>query len=174
MATWTGVRTRITASVRTTNRMNALLMESMLGKKRALQKLNSSGGEDEVAENAVENPERDWEFFRNNFSMEAVYKLIAKAIEERLTWDRFGRSYDSWRSLQMAATLAADIRDRVKRLQHKRHRIVCFLSIIERNNQGLSFRMRHLMDEKMDNFTNLVYERPSYYMVVTLFLVYKE
>lgn len=55
-----------------------------------------------------------------------------------------------------------------------RHRIVCLLSIVEKQNQGLSFRMRHLLDEKMDNFTNLVYERPSYYMVVTLFLVYKD
>ncbi|XP_039955824.1 uncharacterized protein LOC126757114 isoform X1 [Bactrocera neohumeralis] len=174
MSAWPAVRKQITASVRTTNRMNALLMESMLGKKRALQKLHSTAGEGEEVESATEKPKREWEYFRNNFSMEAVYKLIETAIEERLTWDRFGRSYDSWRSLQMAETLAADIRDRVKRLQHKRHRIVCLLSIVEKQNQGLSFRMRHLLDEKMDNFTNLVYERPSYYMVVTLFLVYKD
>lgn len=112
--------------------MNALLMESMLGKKRALQKLQSTTGEGEEAESAAEQPKHEWEYFRNNFSMEAVYKVIESAIEERLTWDRFGRSYDSWRSLQMAETLAADIRDRVKRLQHKRWVVIKMLETVFR------------------------------------------
>lgn len=105
--------------MRTTNRMNALLSESMLGRRKALTKTATMDGDPEAeVENAK--PIRDWEFFRTNFSMEQVYKLIESAIEERLTWDRFSRSYDSWRSLQLAENLASDIRDRVRGFNHKR------------------------------------------------------
>lgn len=34
--------------------------------------------------------------------------------------------------------------------------------------------MRHLMDEKLDNFTSLVYERPTYFIVVVVYLVHKD
>ncbi|TMW42921.1 hypothetical protein DOY81_011999 [Sarcophaga bullata] len=173
MASWSNMKSRITASVRTTSRMNALLSESMLGKRKALMKLSTlDGGND--TEEEKENPKRDWEFFHTNFNMERVEKLIESTIEERLTWDRFSRSYDSWRSLQLAENLASDIRDRVRRLNHKRHRIVCILSVIEKQNQGISMSMRHLMDEKMDNFTRVIYERPTYFIVVVVYLVYKD
>lgn len=105
--------------MRTTSRMNALLSESMLGKRKALLKLSTIEGENET-EVESEKPKNDWEFFRTNFSMEQVYKLIEATIEERLTWDRFSRSYDSWRSLQLAESLASDIRDGVRRFNHKR------------------------------------------------------
>ncbi|KAM7342804.1 dynein light chain Tctex-type protein 2B isoform 1-T1 [Cochliomyia hominivorax] len=173
MASWSNMKSRITASVRTTSRMNALLSESMLGKRKALMKLSTLEGENE-AETENEKPKNDWDFFRTNFSMEQVQKVIEATIEERLTWDRFSRSYDSWRSLQLAENLASDIRDGVRRFNHKRHRIVCVLSVIEKQNQGITMRMRHLMDEKMDNFTNVVYERPTYFIVVTVYLVYKD
>ncbi|XP_037828031.1 tctex1 domain-containing protein 4 isoform X2 [Lucilia sericata] len=153
--------------------MNALLSESMLGKRKALIKLSTVEGENE-AEAENEKPKNDWSFFRTNFSMEQVQKLIEATIEERLTWDRFSRSYDSWRSLQLAENLASDIRDGVRRFNHKRHRIVCILSVIEKQNQGITMRMRHLMDEEMDNFTSVVYERPTYFIVVTVYLVYKD
>ncbi|XP_075167386.1 dynein light chain Tctex-type 5 isoform X2 [Haematobia irritans] len=163
----------ITASVRTTNRMNALLSESMLGKRKALTKMTTVEGETE-GETENEKPARDWEFFSRNFSMEQVHKLIESIIEERLTWDRFSRSYDSWRSLQLTESLASEIRDRVRGFNHKRHRIICILSLIEKQNQGIHMRMSHLMDEKLDNFTSVVYERPSYFIVVVVYLVYKD
>ncbi|XP_065368843.1 dynein light chain Tctex-type 4 [Calliphora vicina] len=173
MASWSNMKSRITASVRTTSRMNALLSESMLGKRKALMKTPTLEDENET-ETENEKPKNDWNFFRTNFSMEQVHKLIEATIEERLTWDRFSRSYDSWRSLQLAENLASDIRDGVRRFNHKRHRIVCILSVIEKQNQGITMRMRHLMDEKMDNFTSVVYERPTYFIVVTVYLVYKD
>lgn len=80
------------------------------------------GGND--TEEEKENPKRDWEFFHTNFNMERVEKLIESTIEERLTWDRFSRSYDSWRSLQLAENLASDIRDGVRRLNHKRFELL--------------------------------------------------
>lgn len=105
--------------MRTTSRMNALLSESMLGKRKALLQLSTiEGDNDGEAEN--EKPKNDWDFFRTNFSMEQVHKLIEATIEERLTWDRFSRSYDSWRSLQLADNLASDIRNGVRRFNHKR------------------------------------------------------
>ena len=80
------------------------------------------GGND--TEEEKENPKKDWEFFHTNFNMERVEKLIESTIEERLTWDRFSRSYDSWRSLQLAENLASDIRDGVRRLNHKRFELL--------------------------------------------------
>ncbi|KAH8416030.1 hypothetical protein KR222_006825, partial [Zaprionus bogoriensis] len=167
----------ITASVRTTNRMNALLSESMLSRRRALQ--NNGGGVDgdgSVGEGGErkEKPKNDWKFFHTNFNMERAHKIIEDCIEERLLWDRFSRNYDSWRALSLVEGLAAEIRDRVKKLNHRRHRIVCLLSIVEKQNQGIYQSMCHLMDEKRDNFTQLVYERPTYFMIVVLYLVYQD
>lgn len=110
---------RITATVRTTSRMNALLSESMIGKRKSLMRLPAVDGENDE-EIGSENPKNDWEYFRTNFSVEQVHKLIEATIEDRLIWDRFSRSYDSWRSSQLAESLAADIRDSVRRCNHKR------------------------------------------------------
>ncbi|XP_017868230.1 PREDICTED: tctex1 domain-containing protein 2 isoform X1 [Drosophila arizonae] len=179
MSTWTAMKTRITASVRTTNRMNALLSESMLSRRRALQSSDlyegggAAGGSGEGGERK-EKPKNDWKFFHTNFNMERAHKIIEDCIEERLLWDRFSRNFDSWRALQLVESLAAEIRDRVKKLNHRRHRIVCLLSIVEKQNQGIYQRMCHLMDEKRDNFTQLVYERPTYFMIVVLYLVYQD
>ncbi|XP_034106887.1 dynein light chain Tctex-type protein 2B isoform X1 [Drosophila nasuta] len=173
-SSWTSMKTRITASVRTTNRMNALLSESMLSRRRALQ--NGGEGEGPVGEGGErkEKPKNDWKFFHTNFNMERAHKIIEDCIEERLLWDRFSRSYDSWRAVQLVEGLSAEIRDRVKKLNHRRHRIVCLLSLVEKQNQGIYQRMCHLMDEKRDNFTQLVFERPTYFMIVVLYLVYKD
>ncbi|XP_023162800.1 tctex1 domain-containing protein 2 [Drosophila hydei] len=179
MSTWSAMKTRITASVRTTNRMNALLSESMLSRRRALQSADQSegggagGGGGEGGERK-EKPKNDWKFFHTNFNMERAHKIIEDCIEERLLWDRFSRNFDSWRALQLVESLAAEIRDRVKKLNHRRHRIVCLLSIVEKQNQGIYQRMCHLMDEKRDNFTQLVYERPTYFMIAVLYLVYQD
>lgn len=51
---------------------------------------------------------------------------------------------------------------------------MCILSVIEKQNQGIIMSMRHLMDEKMDNFTKVIYERPTYFIVVVVYLVYKD
>jgi len=112
---------RITASVRTTNRMNALLSESMLSRRRAAQNPEgeaTAGGEG--GEPRKEKPKNDWKFFHTNFNMERAQKIIEDCIEERLLWDRFSRNYDSWRALQLVEGLAAEIRDRVKKLNHRR------------------------------------------------------
>ncbi|KMY91917.1 dynein light chain Tctex-type protein 2B isoform X1 [Drosophila simulans] len=174
MTSWNTMKTRITASVRTTNRMNALLSESMLSRRRAAQNPEGEATGAEAGEPRKEKPKNDWKFFHTNFNMERAQKIIEDCIEERLLWDRFSRNYDSWRALQLAEGLAAEIRDRVKKLNHRRHRIVCLLSIVEKQNQGVYQRMCHLMDEKRDNFTQLVFERPTYFMIVVLYLVYKD
>ncbi|XP_030560385.1 tctex1 domain-containing protein 2 [Drosophila novamexicana] len=177
-SSWSTMKTRITASVRTTNRMNALLSESMLSRRRALQSAagegEAGGVGGELGGERKEKPKNDWKFFHTNFNMERAHKIIEDCIEERLLWDRFSRNYDSWRALQLAESLAAEIRDRVKKLNHRRHRIVCLLSIAEKQNQGIYQRMCHLMDEKRDNFTQLVFERPTYFMIVVLYLVYQD
>lgn len=179
--------------MRTTSRMNALLSESLLSKRKAMVKTaTNEEEEEEEVENAK--PKNNWSFFHTNFCMEQVHKLIETTIEERLTWDRFSRSYDSWRALQLTENLAAEIRDRVRKCNYKRlvgvhsywhthtihtlfycrYRIVCLLSLIEKQNQGATMSMRHLMDEKMDNFTSLVYERPTYFIIATVYLVHKD
>ncbi|XP_030388250.1 tctex1 domain-containing protein 2 [Scaptodrosophila lebanonensis] len=172
MSSWSSMKTRITASVRTTNRMNALLSESMLTRRRALQ--HPSGEGELVDGERKEKPKNDWKFFHTNFNMERAQKIIEDCIEERLLWDRFSRNFDSWRALQLVESLAAEIRDRVKKLNHRRHRIVCLLSIVEKQNQGIYMSMCHLMDEKRDNFTQFVFERPTYFMIVVLYLVYQD
>ncbi|KAL9912634.1 dynein light chain Tctex-type protein 2B isoform 1-T1 [Glossina fuscipes fuscipes] len=163
----------ITATVRTTSRMNALLSESLLSKRKAMVKTaTNEEEEEEEVENAK--PKNNWNFFHTNFCMEQVHKLIETTIEERLTWDRFSRSYDSWRALQLTENLAAEIRDRVRKCNYKRYRIVCLLSLIEKQNQGATMSMRHSMDEKMDNFTSLIYERPTYFIIAIVYLVHKD
>lgn len=99
--------------------MNALLSESMLSRRRALQngEEGTAGGE---GGEVKEKPKNDWKFFHTNFNMERAHKIIEDCIEERLLWDRFSRNYDSWRALGLAEGLAAEIRDRVKKLNHKR------------------------------------------------------
>lgn len=103
--------------------MNALLSESMLSRRRALQNGGDAGdgtaGGGEGGE-VKEKPKNDWKFFHTNFNMERALKIIEDCIEERLLWDRFSRNYDSWRALSLVEGLAAEIRDRVKKLNHKR------------------------------------------------------
>ncbi|XP_055380073.1 dynein light chain Tctex-type 5 [Condylostylus longicornis] len=178
MAKWSTYRSRITTSVRTTNRMNALLNESMQSqKKKPILKQNEKEQTTTVEESEIQEeqkPKIKIEFFRTNFTMEYVHKIIGEIIEERLSWDRFNRVYDPWKSAQLAESLAVEIRDRVKTLNYRKYRIVCLLSVVEKKNQGLDYKMKFLVDEKMDNFTTYIHERATYNIVATVFLVYKD
>ncbi|XP_055858694.1 uncharacterized protein LOC129921073 [Episyrphus balteatus] len=172
MSSWSIWKTRITASVRTTNRMNAILNETVANRRKSLFKAKDESTDNDGAEDV--HPRMDIKFLQNNFSMEKVYKLIESIIEERLLWDRLSRTYDSWRAVSLAENLASEIRDRIKELRYKRHRIVCILSLIEKQNQGISIKMNFLMDSNCDNFTKFIYERATYTIVVTVFLVHKD
>ncbi|XP_055919858.1 uncharacterized protein LOC129951636 isoform X2 [Eupeodes corollae] len=162
----------ITASVRTTNRMNAILNESVANRRKSIFKVKDTDPDAAGVDNM--HPKLDIQFLQNNFSMEKVYKLIEAIIEDRLLWDRLSRTYDSWRAVSLAENLASEIRNRIKELNYKRHRIVCILSLIEKQNQGISIKMNFLMDSSCDNFTKFIYERATYTIVVTVFLVHKD
>lgn len=111
--------------MRTTNRINALLNESLTllqtGKKKAIFRVHEKSFDQEEPEEKT--CRTDVKFLRTNFNMDHIYKIAERVIEERLQWDRFNRMYDPWRSVKFAESLATDIKDRVKRLKHNRYNI---------------------------------------------------
>ncbi|XP_037927199.1 uncharacterized protein LOC119661787 isoform X2 [Hermetia illucens] len=166
----------IAASVRTTNRINALLNESLTllqtGKKKAIFRVHEKSFDQEEPEEKT--CRTDVKFLRTNFNMDHIYKIAERVIEERLQWDRFNRMYDPWRSVKFAESLATDIKDRVKRLKHNSYRVICIVSIVEKQQQGIDYKLQFLLDARCDNFSNFTYERATYYIVATVFMIHKE
>lgn len=55
-----------------------------------------------------------------------------------------------------------------------RYRIVCFVTIIEKLQQSVDYKMNFAMDHLTDNYSSYIYEGATNYIISTVFLVRKD
>lgn len=103
--------------------------------------------------------------------MDKLARLIYGTIEEKVTPNLV--KYNSKKSVILCQALAAEIKRRVKQLNMRDYRIVTMLSIVPKQEQGVSYKMALHGDHLVDFFGNSKYETGFAFILGTVYMVYK-
>ena len=79
-----------------------------------------------------------------------------------------------FRSAQMALQLSDVIKERVKAMKFRRHRVICNVMIGENVGQCFQLASRCIWDAETDNYVTSSYKNGSLFAIATVFAVYLE
>uniref|UniRef100_A0A182IKA1 Uncharacterized protein n=1 Tax=Anopheles atroparvus TaxID=41427 RepID=A0A182IKA1_ANOAO len=129
--------------------------------------------------NLINREESENEIFVANYSIRKIKATIARVVKQQfILRNEEGQPvkwvYDPEKNLEMSQTIAKAVKDRLRNLNLPRYRIVCFCSIVEKQLQGLHYKMKYILDPYMDNYVQYVYDGALFWIITTAFLVHKD
>ena len=123
---WTGWKTRINSTMKTNNRMNAILSDPMnfmaLSKNKNVYRLKEQFLQE--TQSNVSNPEQKEESaaVETKPNIEEIYRILKDTIAEQLDEDKFFQTYNSQISFKFCQILSREIRTRIKLINTNRDR----------------------------------------------------
>ena len=99
-----------------------------------------------------------------------VERIAQQVLEKEIG----NQTYDSYKVGDMACTLSAKIKEKVKELNFPRYRIICQVVITQVTDQGLEATSRCLWDTSCDNFAAVSYKNESIAAIAMIYGVYLE
>ncbi|GAB0096992.1 hypothetical protein DMENIID0001_125800 [Sergentomyia squamirostris] len=168
-----GWRSRTLQLAKSTNRLNALMSDS--GGLAARTRRRGFGRRQEsLMDIEAEDQAQLKLYLTPQIRSDKICLLIEESIGRKMSEDVDNKEYDPIRAKLMCQALSKDIRTRVKMLNLRRSRIVCFVTIIEKFLQSIDYKMKFFVDPKTDFFANFKYENAQYYIVATVCIIYKD
>eukprot|EP00741_Cyanophora_paradoxa_P006127 tig00000944_g5942.t1 len=82
--------------------------------------------------------------------------------------------YDANTSVELTKSITDEVREAVKKLSFKRHKLVVQVIVGEMKGQGIRVASRCLWDVKTDDFASHSYSNASLYVVAMVFGTYYE
>ncbi|KAF7265581.1 hypothetical protein GWI33_021033 [Rhynchophorus ferrugineus] len=104
------------------------------------------------------------------FNAEKVDKILKEVMEEALE----NLHYDSEKCPSQAKWAVGQIRHRVKQLDFDRYKLVCIVSIGEKNSQDVYATCRFLWDPEKDRYATYSMENTYVYGIAYCFGLYYE
>ncbi|XP_029032820.2 dynein light chain Tctex-type protein 2B-like [Osmia bicornis bicornis] len=83
-------------------------------------------------------------------------------------------SYDAVEGPKICESVATDIRERIKKLNFDRYRIVVNVTIVEKASQSICTSMGFLWDAERDNYSTFTYEARTFHAYCCVFGLYYE
>ena len=123
---WTGWKTRINSTMKTNNRMNAILSDPMnfmaLSKNKNVYRLKEQFLQE--TQSNVSNPEQKEESaaVETKPNIEEIYRILKDTIAEQLDEEKFFQTYNSQISFKFCQILSREIRTRIKLINTNRDR----------------------------------------------------
>ncbi len=104
------------------------------------------------------------------FNVPTVEKFLSEPLEIRLK----SETYDARTCSSLTTSLADVIKGRMKKMGFPRHRIVVYVVVGEKKNQGFQACGRSVWDDATDNFVYVTYENASLFVVANVYGIYYE
>ncbi|XP_058463481.1 uncharacterized protein LOC131437866 [Malaya genurostris] len=110
------------------------------------------------------------------FNTEKILRMMERIIGRQFDVDEEEQRYiyDPAKNLKMCQNISKQIKDRVKHMNYKRHRIISLATIVEKHQQGVYYKMKYILDPKMDDYIRYYHETPHFYVIATVILVHKD
>ncbi|XP_058828854.1 uncharacterized protein LOC131688554 [Topomyia yanbarensis] len=110
------------------------------------------------------------------FNTDKIRRMMERVIVRQFDVDEEEQRYiyDPSKNLKMCQNISKQIKDRVKHMNYKRHRIISLATIVEKHQQGVYYKMKYILDPKMDNYIRYYHETPHFYVIATVILVHKD
>ena len=99
-----------------------------------------------------------------------VEKCIKDILDDRLENFRYNPKF----SANIIKVLTEEIKERVKVFCFDRYKIVCIVTLAQKNDQGLMVGSRSTSDKKNDNFACYTFTNPHIVCTATVYGVYRE
>ncbi|XP_055611393.1 dynein light chain Tctex-type protein 2B-like [Uranotaenia lowii] len=146
------------------------LMEALAKRKNRFKEIT------EELNQRINKEEQEGTYVKSPINEETIRSIMQRVIERQFKADGEGEKYvyDPANNLKMSETLAKQIRDRIKNLQYPRYRVVSFVTVVEKKQQGLSYKMKYILDPNLDNFVRFYYETSHLCIVATAILIHKD
>ena len=104
------------------------------------------------------------------FDRSSVEKIIKEILEDRLENFRYSPKFSS----TMIKVITEEIKERVKLLDFDRYKIICVITLAQKNDQGLMISSRCNWDKKTDNYASYTYSNPNIICSASVYGVYRE
>ncbi|XP_038048482.1 dynein light chain Tctex-type protein 2B-like [Patiria miniata] len=104
------------------------------------------------------------------FNGPQVEKFLLELLEMRLKTEK----YDPRSCSSLTTSLADVIKARTKKMGFRRHRIVVYVVVGEKRDQGLQACGRSVWDDRTDNFVTVTYENASMFVIASVYGIYYE
>ncbi|XP_052777511.1 dynein light chain Tctex-type 5-B-like [Mya arenaria] len=117
-------------------------------------------------------------YYENTYKMEPPEKFrsdkVKPIIEKVLATNLEGRKYDPIECSILSKALSDDIKQQVRGLNFQRYKIICLVTLGQKNDQGVSVGSRFLWDADRDSFATASWHNRHLYAVGTVYALYYE
>ncbi|XP_035772729.1 uncharacterized protein LOC118456242 [Anopheles albimanus] len=129
--------------------------------------------------NLINREELEGEIFEPNYSITKIKAMIVRVVKQQFVirnedGDVLPWKYDPEKNLEMSQSIAKAVKDRLRNLNLPRYRFVCICSVVEKQLQGVHYKMKYILDPYMDNYVEYVHDAAIFWIITTVFLVHKD
>ncbi|KAK3091107.1 hypothetical protein FSP39_017175 [Pinctada imbricata] len=104
------------------------------------------------------------------FKSSTVENLIKETVDYRLD----GMRYNKKITPNLCKIMTDDIKEKVKKLNYDRYKIVCLIQMGENKNQGMVASSRCQWDPKTDTYATYAYQNKHLFCTATVYGIYNE
>ncbi|XP_058055482.1 uncharacterized protein LOC131206903 [Anopheles bellator] len=127
----------------------------------------------------INREELDDEICVPNYSIRKIKAMIVRVVKQQFIvrnedGDLLKWVYDPAKNLEMSQTIAKTVKDRLRNLNLPRYRFVCLCSVVEKQLQGLHYKMKYILDPYKDDYVQYVHDGAIFWIITTVFLVHKD
>lgn len=114
------------------------------------------------------------------FDVEKISKRMENIVETKINYidedteTKVWVPYDAQKCTKLSQELAREIKEDIKTLELDRYRTVVIVSIIQKQLQGINYKMKYCTDPQHDSFAFYTYENSHFYIIATAGLIYKD
>lgn len=113
------------------------------------------------------------------FSVNKIKAMMQKVIRSQFIirdedGDLIKWIYNPEKNLEMSQKIAKSIKDRIRSYNFSRYRIVSICSIVEKDGQGVYYKMKYILDPYLDNYIQYVHDMAKFWIIATVVLVHKD
>lgn len=105
---------------------------------------------------------------KNPFNREQCENIINRLMSRFLEYFK----YSAKLAPIYCQNISQEINRRLKNCKYDRYRLICVVTICEKGHQSFKCVAKFLWDPETDMCTNITYEMPTFFVIVTVFALY--
>ncbi|XP_058452474.1 dynein light chain Tctex-type protein 2B-like [Malaya genurostris] len=113
------------------------------------------------------------------FSINRLKAMIQRTIRAQFIirdedGDLLKYVYNPEMNLELCQKIAKLIKDKIRGYNFERYRIISLCSIVEKNGQGVNYKMKYILDPYLDNYVEYCHDMAKFWIISTVILAHKD
>ncbi|XP_058824440.1 dynein light chain Tctex-type protein 2B-like [Topomyia yanbarensis] len=113
------------------------------------------------------------------FSINRLKAMIQKTIRQQFIirdedGDLLKYVYNPENNLELCQKIAKVIKDKIRAANYDRYRIISLCTVVEKNGQGINYKMKYILDPYLDNYVEYCHDMAKFWIISTVILAHKD